>query len=399
MRQMREWSGPAVLSYGFRPMFLGAGVWGAVAMVVWILVLSGAVVLPSRFAPVEWHAHEMLFGYLPAVLAGFLLTAVPNWTGRMPVVGWPLLALWATWLAGRVAVTVSALLPAGLAAAIDLAFLAALAAVIGREIIAGRNFRNLVVLGGVLLLFAANVLFHAHGAAGAGARLGVATGVLLILLIGGRIVPSFTRNWLAQRGAPLPAAFGPTDKAALAAAAVALPAWVVAPGSALAAALCIAAGVLNLARLGRWRGARTLSEPLVLILHLGFLFAPVGLLLAGAAALWPAAVPVSAAVHAWTAGAVGTMTLAVMTRASLGHTGRPLAASWREIAIYACVLAAAALRVFSAFVPGATPLLHASAVLWILAFGGFAVGFLPVLAGPKLAPKVVSRGRGPVIRP
>ena len=275
-------------------------------------------------------------------------------------------------------------------------FLAALAAVVGREIVAARNRRNLVVLAAVLLLFAANVLFHldasAGGAAhGAGGRLALGAGIFLIALIGGRIVPSYTRNWLAQRGAPLPAGFGTADRLGIAAAVLALVAWITAPAAAATGVLCLAAGLLNLIRLGRWRGARTLAEPLVLVLHLGFLFVPIGFLLAGGAALAPAFVPLTAAVHCWTAGAIGVMTLAVMTRASLGHTGRPLTASWREVAIYGFALGAAVLRVASAFVPEAVALLHASALLWILAFGGFAVGFLPVLAGPKLAPKAVSR--------
>jgi len=396
IERLRSWSGPAVLSYGFRPMFLCAGIWAAVAMALWIAMIGGAVTLPTRFAPVDWHAHELLFGFLPAVIAGFLLTAVPNWTGRMPVVGWPLLALWTTWLAGRAAVLVSGMLPAGVAAGVDLVFLAALAAVIGREIVAGRNHRNLVVVGAVLLLLAANALFHldaGNGAAaqGVGARLGIAIGAFLILLIGGRIVPSFTRNWLAQRGERLPAPFGPVDRLGMLAAAVALPAWVLTPDAQATGGACLAAGLVNLIRLGRWRGERTAAEPLVLILHLGYLFAPFGLALAGGAALVPAVVPMSAAVHAWTAGAIGVMTLAVMTRASLGHTGRPLTTTWRELAIYGCALGAAALRISAALALGAGGLLYVSALLWILAFGGFAVGFLPVLVGPKLGPKLASR--------
>jgi uncharacterized protein involved in response to NO len=395
-KRIRAWGGPAILSYGFRPMFLGAGAWAAIAMSLWIAMLAGALSPPTRFAFVDWHAHELLFGFLPAVLAGFLLTAVPNWTGRLPVVGWPLLTLWAIWCAGRVAVLFSALLPPGAAAVVDLSFLVALASVIGREIVAARNHRNLGVLVAVLLLLAANVLFHLDAAGGAaahgpGARLAIAVGVFLITLVGGRIVPSFTGNWLARRGGSLPAAFGVADRLALAAGVLALIAWVAAPGAAASGALCLAAGLLNLARLARWNGVSTAAEPLILILHLGFLFVPVGFLFAGGAALAPEVVPVSAAVHAWTAGAIGVMTLAVMTRASLGHTGRPLSAGGREVAIYAFALGAAGLRIAGALVPGTVALLYVSALLWILAFGGFALGFLQVLACPKLAPKVPNR--------
>jgi uncharacterized protein involved in response to NO len=173
-------------------------------MALWVPMLSGHIALPTAFDPVSWHAHEFLFGYLGAVIAGFLLTAVPNWTGRLPVVGWPLGGLAALWLAGRVAVMFSAGLPPFLVAAVDLAFPAVLAAVIGREIVAGKSWRNLVVLGLLAVFAAGNMLFHweaargDYAAQGHGLRLGLGAGVMMIAVIGGRIVPSFTRNWLAR---------------------------------------------------------------------------------------------------------------------------------------------------------------------------------------------------------
>jgi uncharacterized protein involved in response to NO len=164
--QMRAWQGPAILGYGFRPLFLGAGIWAALAMALWIATVSGAVALPTRFAPIDWHAHELLYGYLPAVMAGFLFTAVPNWTGRLPIVGWPLLALVAIWVGGRVSITTSALLPAAVAPLVDLAFLALVAAMIGREILAGKNWRNLPVLAAVGLLWVGNLVFHLEATGG-----------------------------------------------------------------------------------------------------------------------------------------------------------------------------------------------------------------------------------------
>ncbi|HWL58539.1 MAG TPA: NnrS family protein [Paracoccus sp. (in: a-proteobacteria)] len=143
--RMRAWTGPALLTYGFRPFFLGASLWAAGAMVLWILMLSGAVELPTRFDPVTWHAHEFLFGYLGAVVAGFLLTAVPNWTGRLPVVGWPLACLCLLWLIGRAAVAVSMHLPVWLVALADLSLSLALIGFLTREIVSGRNWRNLIV--------------------------------------------------------------------------------------------------------------------------------------------------------------------------------------------------------------------------------------------------------------
>jgi uncharacterized protein involved in response to NO len=385
MTRVRAWQGPAVLGYGFRPFFLLAGVWAALAMALWLAALAG-MALPSRMAPVDWHAHEMLYGYVPAVLAGFLLTAVPNWTGRLPVVGWPLLGLCLVWVAGRVSVAFSSHLPAALAAGLDLAFLALLALAVAREIAAGRNWRNLPVLSGVLVLGVGNLIFHLQAPGGAaaqgvGGRLGIAAAVALISLVGGRIVPSFSRNWLVRRGPPLPKPFGRFDGAALAAGLAALLAWTAAPQSRAAASLCLAAGALHALRLARWAGWRTGSEPLLLVLHLGYAFVPLGFALVGFAALRPDRLAPSAALHAWTAGAIGLMTLAVMTRAALGHTGRPLTAGPAVTAIYALALGAALARVASGAAPA---LLQPAAVLWIAAFAVFAARYFPILTRPRL---------------
>jgi uncharacterized protein involved in response to NO len=316
-----------------------------------------------------------------AAIAGFLLTAIPNWTGRMPLQGFPLAVLVGVWLAGRAAVFGSAWIGADVAAVLDLSFLALMLCVVLREILAGRNWRNLpipVVLGGLL---AANALTHldAAGIAATGAlgqRLGIGVVILLIGLIGGRIIPSFTLNWLKKRGeAHLPARFGATDRVALALLVTALAAWMIAPESPLAGAALVLAGLATLIRLARWRGHRTLVEPLVWSLHLGFVWVPVGLLLTGLSAfLWE--VPQVAGMHALTAGAMGGMTLAVMTRATLGHTGRRLIADMWTEAIYLLVAAAAMLRVAAPFSDEAyLPLLWISGLAWISAFGIFAVHY------------------------
>ena len=164
--RMRAWRGPAILTYGFRPLFLGASVWAAFAMALWVPMLSGHITLPTAFDSVSWHAHEFLFGYLGAVVAGFLLTAVPNWTGRLPIVGWPLGVLVALWLAGRVTVAVSAGLPPLFVATADLAFPVVFGAVLAREIVAGRNWRNLIVLGMLAVFTLGNALFHWEAARG-----------------------------------------------------------------------------------------------------------------------------------------------------------------------------------------------------------------------------------------
>lgn len=391
--RMRAWTGPAVLTRGFRPFFLGGAVWAAAAMALWLGTLSGHLAPPTAFDPVSWHAHELLFGYLGAILAGFLLTAIPNWTGRLPVAGWPLGALVLLWGAGRVAVALSAGLPAGLVAAVDLAFPLVLAAVVLREIVAGGNRHNLVVLLVLAVFVAGNALFHldvAHGvvaARGAGTRLGLAGAVLMIALIGGRIVPSFTRNWLvrAGRGARPAAPMLPFDKAALALMVLALALWVARPHAALAGAALLAAGAAQAFRLARWQGWRTGAEPLVLVLHAGYAFVPLGALATGLAVFAPDRLSPAAAQHLWMAGGIGLMTLAVMTRASLGHTGRALHAGVGSVLIYLSLLASVALRVAG---DGVGPLIALSAVLWIAAFLGFVA-----LHGPLLLSARPGRGR------
>jgi uncharacterized protein involved in response to NO len=382
----RPFRGPQIFRQGFRPFFLSAGIWGVAGVALWLAVLLDAVSIPTAFAPAVWHAHEMIFGYAAAVIAGFLLTAIPNWTGRLPLQGLPLIVLYGAWVLGRAAMATSALIGDGLAAALDLSFLAILFAVVLREILSGRNWRNLpipVAVGGLLL---ANLLTHAE-AAGAlssgavGERLGIAIITLLISLIGGRIVPSFTRNWLAKRSeTDLPAAFGRFDRASLAITLVALGGWVAAPDAEVTGAALIAAGISALFRLIRWRGQRTISEPLVWSLHLGFLWVPAGVCLLGLGAFLPAYFPPMAGLHALTVGAIGSMTLAVMTRATLGHTGRPLAADRWTATIYVLIAVAAALRVVAPVLPDTYgPPLWASGFIWIAAFSLFTVRFGRIL--------------------
>lgn len=383
LERRRNYAGPAIFSYGFRPFFFGGAVWSALAILLWILLYAGAWQWPSAVAPLDWHIHEMLYGYVPAVVAGFLLTAIPNWTGRLPVCGASLAGLFGLWLAGRVAMLVSASIGIFAASAIDTAFLLVLFLVAAREVVAGKNWRNLRVLVLIAILFAGNAVFHVEmirsGAADYGVRLGIAAIILLISLIGGRIVPSFTHNWLVrQNPGRLPVPFSRYDGVTIAATAIALGVWVIAPSAIWSGAALIAAGLLHIARLLRWAGDRTLRDRLVLVLHVAYAFVPLGFLLGGAGALWPDAVPASAGIHAWTAGAIGMMTMAVMTRASLGHTGHALVASPLTQAIYACLFAAALLRIAAA-ITGGIGLLHVSATLWVLAFGVFAASYGPSL--------------------
>ena len=375
-------AGPTFLSAGFRPFFTLAALWAVLGLALALLQLLAGISLPTTAQPVLWHAHEMLFGYLAAAIAGFLLTAIPNWTGRLPISGRPLLGLVLAWVAGRLAMATSAWIGVLPAAALDLLFPLALSVVVLREIIAGRNWRNLPVgLAGPLLLIAAG-LFHASQAGlleapDLGLRLGIAVVTLLIALIGGRIIPSFTRNWLAkQKAEHLPAAFGRFDHIALIATLVALAAWLLMPTGFATGPLLVIAGGLNLARLARWCGAATLHEPLLWVLHLGFLWIPVGLLLTAAGTITEAVPPV-AGLHALTVGAMATMTLAVMSRATLGHTGRPLRAGPGLTSAFGLITLAALARLLASLAPDLYPsLIGLSAAAW---FGAFAL-FLWVCA-------------------
>jgi len=387
-QRMRTHNGPAILSYGFRPFFLLGAIWAASSVALWLPMLGGAITLPTAFSPLEWHVHELVYGYVPAIIAGFLLTAVPNWTGRLPVTGSPLLALGAIWVAGRLAILASARIGAPLAALVDLLFLGCLAGVIGREIVAGRNVRNVKVLALLALLAVGNAVFHweamTHASGGYGMRVGIGVIVLLITLIGGRIIPSFTRNWLVrQPPGRLPAPFGTFDITCLGAGALAIACWIADPDAWPTAASAAVAGCLHTVRLARWAGYRTIAEPLVLVLHVAYAFVPIGFFLLSLAIAAPSFVLPSGALHGWTVGAVGTMTLAVMTRASLGHTGQALVACRSTQFIYAAIVVAAALRVLGAFNLWREMTLSISATSWVLAFGGFVLSFGPLLSKPR----------------
>jgi uncharacterized protein involved in response to NO len=283
----RDHAGPEFLKEGFRPLFMAAGIWAALAAPLWVAVWTGVISYDGAFAPQVWHIHEMMFGFIAAAVGGFTLTAVPNWAGRLPVRGLPLAGLALFWLAGRVAVWFSASIGPIATAAIDLLYLTALVLFVANEIFAGRNWNNAPVLVALALLAGANGLFHLEAAEIAetgdiAIRLSIAVMALLIALIGGRVVPSFTRNWFTKNDGPEIA--GPMvglDRIVLVVSIVALTAWTaLGGGQAVGAGLAIA-GLLNLARLPRWRGWATIGEGLVLILHVGYLWLAIGLIFPG----------------------------------------------------------------------------------------------------------------------
>ncbi|PLU39076.1 NnrS family protein [Sinorhizobium medicae] len=338
-------TGPVLFSYGFRPFFLGAAVWAVVAMTLWIAALAGHLEVAGSYGAHAWHAHEMLFGFAPAVLAGFLLTAVPNWTGRLPVSGWPLAALFALWLAGRAALLSPDVIGIPPAAAIDGLFLPALLLICAREVIAGRKWKDLKVLGSLLALSLANACFHFAVVMGdhphIAMRLGISAYVALVTIIGGRILPSFTV-----------AAF--------------------------------AASLLHTVRLARWRGWRTWPEMLLIILHVAYAFVPLGFAAIGIGAL--GFVEEHSVMHVLTVGAIAAMMLAVMTRASRGHTGYALTASRLTAASYAAIVVSALLRPLAEIFPSVAASLYAvSGSAWILAFALFCAEYGPILVRKRRA--------------
>lgn len=376
-----------MLSYGFRPFFLLGSIWAGVEIMAWIPIFYGELSLATAFSPRDWHVHELLFGYLPAIIAGFLLTAIPNWTGRLPLQGSSLALLVSTWLAGRYVVAFSDTMGWMGAAIVDGAFLALMTAAVLREIVAGKNWRNLKIAALLGLLAAGNMGFHleAHftGIALYATRLGIAVVLMLIMVIGGRIIPSFTRNWLLRRQpGRLPSAFDRFDIACLVLSCAALAAWIVMPQDSLAGTMLLAAAAANGARLCRWAGERTLADRLVLVLHVGYAFVPLGFALSGLAAF--DIIAPSAGIHAWTMGAMGILTLAVMSRASLGHTGRALAASPALQAVYAAALVAALARIGAVLDTDASgALLAVAGLAWSAAFLGFAFLCAPILCLPR----------------
>lgn len=356
---------PFVLFFG------SAAVWGLAAMLLWLGVLGGLPPVPSLLTGARWHAHEMIFGFALAAIAGFLLTALPNWTGRPALIGPPLVALWLAWVAARLGIGASALLGRPLGALLAVLFPLALAGIVQREIFLARNWRNLGVAAALMLLAASEVLIVAAPAAGGlGQRLALAAVLWLLGLIGGRITPLFTRNWLRARGAgSLPPTPDRLDSAGQILLVAATLGWALRPTAWPSAALLILAGATALLRLGRWRAHRTFAEPLVLVLHVGWAWLGAGLLLLGIASIWPQHLAPGAALHALTVGAIGTMVIAVMSRASLGHSGQPLIADGWITAGYVAMSGAAATRVAASLLPlHYRALLAFSAACWCATF-------------------------------
>lgn len=373
-------------AYGFRPFFLAAGLYAVIAVGAWAWILVAGRAPFGELPPHLWHGHEMLFGFIGAAIAGFLLTAVPSWTGSRGFAGAPLVLLSALWLAGRVAFASAAVLPWPAVAAAEIAFLPLLAFLIGRSLVQERN-RNFPMLVIVAVLWGIDGWFlwalaaADYLQAGLALRTGIGVLLLLVTVIGGRIVPAFTANALRARGiAAEITTRKPVEVATIGSMALAVVVDALAPGQQAAGIVALIAALAQAVRLAGWRSLRTFDDPIVWVLHAAYAWLPLGLalkavhLLAGApwAAQW---------LHALTIGVAAMMIMAVMTRASLGHTGRPLVVA-RSIAVaYALLLGAALVRVFGPALLPASYLatVETAALLWIAAFAIYVAVYAPIL--------------------
>ncbi|HSH28072.1 MAG TPA: NnrS family protein [Wenzhouxiangella sp.] len=375
----------------FRPFFLGASGYAIAAVIGWLGVLLLGWPLAGDHPPMQWHSHEMLFGMVGAAIAGFLLTAMCNWTGSHPLSGRGLQALFGLWLAGRVALWLSALLPHALVASVDIAFFAAVAIYAGRVIIGAGNYRNLPLVAVVSALALANLLFHAgwfmqEPALVRRVELGtVGLIVLLIIIVGGRITPAFTRNWLLrQHRQPEQVRSWPlVEAASMVSAALLVLALLAGAPAPVLAALAAVAGVANAARVIGWRGWCARTDALVWILHAGYAWIPLGLILMAIGVGFGS--PVSTVwMHALGPGAMGVMIIGVMTRVALGHTGRPLELPRGAAAIYALILTAATVRLITAlgWLPWRGGVMVTTAA-WCAAFLLFLWLYLPILVRPR----------------
>ena len=383
-----SYQGPAVFSYGFRPFFLGAALFAGVAVPVWILVLAGVGESTFLYPARDWHVHEMVFGFLPAVITGFLLTAIPNWTDRPPIRGHELMLLVTLWLAGRLLIAMPWFTPL-VSAIVDVGFLVAVAGLVWREIATTKSWDRAPMGVLVSLLAGTNILFHVLNLSGKETdlpeRMALAMVMMLLALIGGRVTPNFTGEFLTESGrAERPASFSRYDGLSIALVGFAVLSWIVQPHSMATGWIFVAAGLANLGRLARWYGWATWREPLVLILHFGYGWFALSLLILGGSILG-VGLPKEDAVHAFTSGAVGSMTLAVMTRASLGHTGRPRHAGPLTVLIYILVNLGAVLRVFGPMTDLPTNfVLGVAAVSWSGAYLLFAMFYGPFLLRQSL---------------
>lgn len=375
------------MAKGFRPFFLCAAAYGALVVPLFLLSLAGRANTGPYLVPMYWHAHEMIFGFSTAVLAGFLLTAIANWTERPTAHGRALGALVALWLAGRAGMLFSGQLPRFAPAILDLAFAPGLVAACAQPLLTAKNRRNYGFIGMLAALWLANAMTHAAALgvlspvyAQRGNLVGVDVLVIALVVMTGRVVPMFTRNALRANDVRA----RPTLERVTLAAVVSI-AGLEAAGAptVLTGSISFLGGIFAAVRMMSWGTRRTVRDPLLWVLHAGSAWISVGLLLRGVASFAP--VPMGAGLHALTAGAIGSLTLGMMARVALGHTGRMLSVSPRIAVAFASIIGAGVTRVLAPLVmPGALAPLVVSGTLWSLAFSIYFVTYAPILVAPRV---------------
>lgn len=379
-----------LFSYGFRPLFLCTCAGALFFIGWWIGIVQGFLPPPdSPISALAWHGHEMLFGFVGSAIGGFLLTAVANWTRRPPVQGVALAILLASWLSARVVITYDLGLSAAMVMIIDAGYWILLTLLMGREVLAARNYRNLRIVAILAVFTLLNFIFHFDrvfgfelGSEQAATRATMILVCVLISVIGGRIIPAFTGNWLRMRHGPgtkMPAAFGVVDQAAIGLTIATGLAWTLFPLHLASGLLALLTGIVQLVRMARWMPHLTWPDPLVVVLHVGYAWLGIGLLLLGFSILG-AAIPVSSGLHALGVGAMAGLILAVSSRAAMGHTNRPLKAGSMLSIVFLLINLAALARVIASIT--GTDLLSIAAILWILAFLVFGIRLGPILLGP-----------------
>lgn len=380
-----------ILAYPFRPFFLIAGVYGVVTIVAWMAQLFGSLTLPVGWSPIYWHGHEMLFGLVTAAIAGFLLTAICNWTGAPPLQGAGLLVMMLVWLSGRLAMWTASWWPMGVVAVVNMLFLPVLAGYALRVLLRHGNRRNLVLVAMLVVLALTNAMTHIGFVTGnlVWLRLGEVTAfnlvTLLMVIISGRIIPLFTINWLRNNGRK-PEDVRSTvaiDSVALISTALLIPIDFFPGFPWLAGSVAAVAAVAHTIRLLGWSGWKASLDPLLWILHLGYAWIVAALALKSIAAF--GLVPPSAWNHALGVGGIGTLILGIMTRVALGHTGRALHLPRFAIAIYVTISLAAATRVAAALLLVEFRIgLLIAATAWSLAFAIFVIIYWPILSRPRV---------------
>lgn len=388
---MKTLAGHPLFAYPFRIFFLAAGAYAILSLWAWLALIVTGLPLNGDIPPFNWHVHEMLFGFVAAAIAGFLLTAMCNWTGARPLAGGKLLLLFLSWLVGRLAMWLAFWLPEPVIAVADLGFMAAVTVYAGRVISAAGDRRNLMLIAILGTYWLCNLAFHVGLLSGqfglviASERAALMLVVVMITVIGGRITPAFSRNWLIRSGRSSQSirSWLWLDGLAIGLLLALTLALVGLGHSPLTGLLALSAGLAHTVRLLAWSGWSTAKEALLWILHLGQAFIPLGLFLMGAAMLG-SAIPVTAWAHAFAA-SLATMILGVMTRVALGHTGRPLTLPSGVLVCYGALILAMALRLIVAlgWLPWRSGLL-ASALLWTLAFAGFLLRYWPILTRPRV---------------